>query len=340
MARPLVASARIDENGRSYGGAAGDQNGKEVSTQKWYKHAKGWDVLRFVNRQSARRAVYAMQCACDNANIGYDQHQRDTLLRQAEKHEYDIGKVDEPCETDCSALIRVCLAYACEYDVVGRTTSERFSTRNLVKVLLATGRFVQLTGSKYTEHYEYLGEGDILCTKTQGHVVMVMGNGSKYEGVVEAKEYALGDRIIRMDDVGADVRVMQEYLLALGYDVGKYGTDGEYGEDTRRALLGFQTDHGLEPDGEYGEQTHAALMAAVERFQDVPVIQPGEGGQLVVLDDDNWNVRTGPGTAYAKVGMLRPGDTVQELNTEGWKVVRFNGEARFVNEGAFVAEGG
>ena len=32
----LIGSARIDENGRAHGGKAGDQNGKEVSTQNWY----------------------------------------------------------------------------------------------------------------------------------------------------------------------------------------------------------------------------------------------------------------------------------------------------------------
>ena len=31
-----VGSARIDENGKAHGGKAGDQTGKEVSTQNWY----------------------------------------------------------------------------------------------------------------------------------------------------------------------------------------------------------------------------------------------------------------------------------------------------------------
>ena len=36
-----IGSARIDENGRAKGGKAGDQTGREVSTQSWYRHAKG-----------------------------------------------------------------------------------------------------------------------------------------------------------------------------------------------------------------------------------------------------------------------------------------------------------
>jgi hypothetical protein len=34
----IIGSARIDENGHASGGQAGDQNGKEVSTQKYYTH--------------------------------------------------------------------------------------------------------------------------------------------------------------------------------------------------------------------------------------------------------------------------------------------------------------
>ena len=42
----IVGSARIDEKGNARGGSAGDQTGKEVSTQNWYANTKGWYVLR------------------------------------------------------------------------------------------------------------------------------------------------------------------------------------------------------------------------------------------------------------------------------------------------------
>ena len=41
-----IGHASIDENGRAQGGKAGDQTGKEVCTRNWYKHSKGWRVLR------------------------------------------------------------------------------------------------------------------------------------------------------------------------------------------------------------------------------------------------------------------------------------------------------
>ncbi len=41
-----VGSARSNENGGVNGGKAGDQTGREVSTQLWYLHSKGWIVIR------------------------------------------------------------------------------------------------------------------------------------------------------------------------------------------------------------------------------------------------------------------------------------------------------
>lgn len=103
-----IGSARIDENGNAHGGRAGDQSGKEVSTQAWYRHSKGWRVLRCTDEERAEKIARAMQAACDNANIGYDQYQRDTLYNAAKPLGFDPARVDTPCETDCSALVRVC----------------------------------------------------------------------------------------------------------------------------------------------------------------------------------------------------------------------------------------
>lgn len=100
----LIGSARIDERGRATGGKAGDQTGKEVSTQNWYKHSKGWVVLRAKDPKKAEKIAQAMRAACDNNNIGYDQYQNQTLWNQVKDKGYDPAKATEPCETDCARL--------------------------------------------------------------------------------------------------------------------------------------------------------------------------------------------------------------------------------------------
>lgn len=170
----IVGSARIDENGKAHGGKSGDQNGREVSTQAWYKHKKGWRVFRCKNAAKAEKIAHAMEAACKNNHIGYDQYQRDTLYNAAKGVGFDPAQVATNCETDCSALVRVCCAYA--GIMVGniRTTNE-------AKALLASGEFTELKGTKYTDQSAYLRRGDILVTRTQGHTVVVLSTGAKAE---------------------------------------------------------------------------------------------------------------------------------------------------------------
>lgn len=51
------------------------------------------------------------------------------------------------------------------------------------------------------------------------------------------------------------VKAIQYALQQLGYDIGSWGIDGEYGTDTRDAVKKFQADHGIEVDGIVGDDT-------------------------------------------------------------------------------------
>ncbi len=79
MSKVIIGSARGDENGGAYGGKPGDQTGREVSTQAWYKHSKGWRVFRAKRPEAREKIACDMQSACDNPKIGYDQYDRLTL---------------------------------------------------------------------------------------------------------------------------------------------------------------------------------------------------------------------------------------------------------------------
>lgn len=166
-----LASASIDERGKATGGKAGDQTGREVKIQNYYNHSKGWRVFRPTDKDTAEKIAYDAEAAARNNKIGYDQGQRQTLYSAAAKVGFDCAKVTTPCETDCSALVRVCLAYA------GISVPAAFRTSNEGKYLLNSGRFVELTETKYTNGGEHLRRGDILCTRTQGHTVVVITDG-------------------------------------------------------------------------------------------------------------------------------------------------------------------
>ena len=190
-----------------------------------------------------------MRSACDNKNIGYNQWRRNTLYDAAAVWGFDIARVNTPVDTDCSALVRTCIAYA-----AGITTlPSSLRTGNMCSLILATGAFEELSGKEYTTKPDYLKAGDILCTKTSGHTVIVLTDGAK-----------AGEKVyptLRKGDKGADVANVQNLLMQAGYALPKYGADGDFGDECLNAVKAFQKDNKLTVDGIVGAKTWAALLA-------------------------------------------------------------------------------
>lgn len=256
----IIGSARQDEHGKAYGGQAGNQSGREISTQNWYLHSKGWRVLRAKDAGVGQRLAIAMRAACENKNIGYNQWRRNTLYDAAAIWGFDISRVNTPVETDCSALVRTCIAYA-----AGITTlPSSLRTGNMCSLILATGAFEELAGKEYTTKPDYLKAGDILCTKTSGHTVIVLTDGPK-----------AGEKIyptLKKGDKGADVANLQRLLMQAGYALPKYGADGDFGDECLSAVKAFQKDNKLTVDGIVGAKTWAALLALPTREKRYKII--------------------------------------------------------------------
>lgn len=245
----IIGSARQDERGKAYGGQAGNQSGREISTQNWYLHSKGWRVLRAKDAGVGQRLAIAMRAACENKNIGYNQWRRNTLYDAAAVWGFDISRVNTPVETDCSALVRTCIAYAAGITTLPST----LRTGNMCSLILATGQFEELSGKEYTTKPDYLKAGDILCTKTSGHTVIVLTDGPK-----------AGEKVyptLCKGDKGADVANVQRLLMQAGYALPKYGADGDFGDECLSAVKAFQREKKLTVDGIVGAKTWAALLA-------------------------------------------------------------------------------
>lgn len=180
-----IGHASIDENGRIKNGSAGDQSGKEVCIRNWYLNAKGWVLLRCKDAKKRELIAEAMEKACANSMIGYDQWERDSLFNNVKDKGFDPSKTTRKVETDCSALVRVCIAYAYKKDVVGniRTVDEPVT-------LVNTGLFTKYTSDKYCKSSDYLLRGDVLCTPISGHTVVVLSDGAKVNGEKENNQAA------------------------------------------------------------------------------------------------------------------------------------------------------
>ena len=163
----IIGSARIDERGKASGGKAGDQTGKEISTQEWYLHSKGWYVLRAKEPAVAEKIARCMEMACESKYIGYDQNQNKTLYNAVKPLGFDISRLKVYCETDCARLVRVCILYA------GVNVAD-FYTGNLKDAVLDTGAFILFADDTHCKSSKKLKRGDILVTRSKGHVVVVL----------------------------------------------------------------------------------------------------------------------------------------------------------------------
>ena len=192
-----IGSARSNENGGINGGKAGDQTGGEVSTQNWYKHTKGWYVIRANSPEVAEIIAKTMQDLCDNNNVGYCQDHRLTGFNAAKEVGFDIKQIKKPVEIDCSEGVRICVCAA------GIQTGD-FYTANEAEILdEAKGpdgkdAFTVIDEPEVCNSPDLLQRGDILVTRTKGHTVVVLSNGAKVkkdESIVEGwKQSVDGER--------------------------------------------------------------------------------------------------------------------------------------------------
>ena len=80
----IIGSARISEDG-TINGAKGDQTGREVAQESYYRHRYDWDVLRCKDPNRALMMSYDMASACNNPAFGYSQSDRYSGLYEAKK---------------------------------------------------------------------------------------------------------------------------------------------------------------------------------------------------------------------------------------------------------------
>lgn len=256
-----IGHASADEYSRASGGKAGDQTGGEVCTRTWYNGK--WDVvLRPKDSALAEKSAKACEAACANPKIGYDQGSRNTLNTYAKLKNYDLAKVTDECECDCSSLMHVCaIAGGAKlgYGING------FWTGNMVDGIMASGQYEKLTDAKYLTSDVYLKRGDILI-RTSGHTAMALENGSKAGGntssntstVAKTTTVTVTLPLLKKGAAGASVEVLQTLLTAKGFNT--KGIDGEFGNNTLAALKAYQSSEGLEADGECGKLTWTCIL--------------------------------------------------------------------------------
>lgn len=260
----IFGSARIAENGTVNGAQAGDQTGAEVSTQTYYRHRKGWYVLRAKDPAAAGRIAAAMAAACANPKIGYSQAKRYTGVNLAKTVGWNPARIANACDVDCSSLVRVCVAYG-----TGKDPGD-FDTGSERSALLATGLFSDVTWGINTSTGAGLCNGDILITATKGHTgAIVSGAGVRASNTSESTGAATTaqkgaymfttQQIYEGCPASNSVYLAQEILKARG--IYKGALDKQFGPQMAAAVRAYQQARHLEVDAIIGPATWRDMIA-------------------------------------------------------------------------------
>lgn len=215
----LIGSARIDENGKAKGGKAGDNKQVsstndtlgEVSMQTMYNHSKGWLIFRAKDVAVANRLAKAMEIACNNKHIGYNQSDRLGVIT------YGINTIiDTNC--DCSSLVRACLIDATKVNVGD------FTTGNEKDILKESGIFeapITYIDQNKTPVYN----GDILVTKTKCHTAIVVSGNPRKNLTNEINYYpkylgmskSIVDALLNVGESNTSINNRKKIALANGF---------------------------------------------------------------------------------------------------------------------------
>lgn len=134
----------------------------------------------------------------------------------------------------------------------------------------------------------------------------------------------LGTRLLKKGCKGEDVRQLQEALMSLGYELPKYGADGDFGSETETAVKQLQKAADITVDGQYGDESHAALMALLAELAEDEDDAPAQAAGKIRVTGGTVNIRAGAGTQYRILTVVRLGTelTYTTRAENGWYAVQ------------------
>lgn len=84
----------------------------------------------------------------------------------------------------------------------------------------------------------------------------------------DKEETTVSYPMLKQGSTGEYVKKAQKLLIGKGYSCGSAGADGDFGEGTKRGVMSFQADNGLDTDGIVGDKTWAALLKDEQNEQE------------------------------------------------------------------------
>lgn len=105
---------------------------------------------------------------------------------------------------------------------------------------------------------------------------------------------------------GAKIKQLQNLLIALHYDVGPDGADGDFGRNTKTAVMKFQNDNGLVANGIVDEKTTELLNSVTSKsLSSVNKLQYAKGETVKFIGNKHYVSATSMNGKGAKPGLAK-----------------------------------
>lgn len=257
----MISNCGSDEHGKTHGGKAGDQTGKEWRIRPWYD--RPWKcILRYKGEAVADMIADLAILSAENDKIGYDQWERDTYWKYLVKADYHPENIKAVCESDCSAGV-MAIVKATGYRLgikALKDVNEKLTCRGMRKALEKAG-FEVLDAKKYLTSEKYLQRGDILLNDT-AHTAIEVGDGKvKNQKDTQKPTEKPQEKPTSSNKLINKLQPARELSIALrgsyevtastlnvryGADSSKYGVIKSIPKGSKVTCYGYYTDNGSE----------------------------------------------------------------------------------------------
>ncbi len=150
-------------------------------------------------------------------------------------------------------------AYLCQLYNINPTGS----TNGIPNILCHQDSYKLGMGTNHSDVYHWFYKYDKSMDNVRKDVAALLGQTSTPTSTPISTPSDVLTRVLKKGKDGDDVKILQEKLIKLGYDLGIWGADGDFGTATQSAVMQFQYKYGLEVDGEVGLTTWNMINKAL-----------------------------------------------------------------------------
>lgn len=165
-------------------------------------------------------------------------------------------------------------AYLCKMFSLNPKDSVSFNGVSVPVILCHQDSYKLGLGSNHGDVYNWFNKYGKTMDNVRNDVAALMTSSGTIipNSAQTSTAINLSSSCLGKGDKGPEVEQLQKNLIKLGYSCGSCGADGDFGNDTKKAVIKFQKEHGLGADGLVGPLTQAAIKTALEKL--TPVSKP------------------------------------------------------------------